>query len=69
MTVYVKNVRSVVVDELVLPKLRQLAGADGHVHRLSEAEVGAAMLQYLHYKTQMTSQSKAVGNMGIATDI
>ena len=37
--VYVRSVSSLVVDEIVLPKLRQLAGRGGKVHRLSDAEV------------------------------
>ena len=49
MIVHVRSVSSLVVDEIVLPKLRQLAGRGGKLHRLSEAEVGAAMLRDLHY--------------------
>ena len=67
MTVNVRSVSSLVVDEIVLPKLRQLAGRGVKVHRLSEAEVGAAMLRDLHYESEMTSQAKAVGNIEVAS--
>ena len=68
MIVYVRSVSSLVVEEMVLPKLRQLAGRGGKVHRLSEAEVGAAVVRDLHYKTEMTSQAKAVGNIEVASE-
>ena len=69
MIVYVRSVSSVVVEEMVLPKLRQLAGRGGKVHRLSEAEVGAAVVRDLHYKTEMISQAKAFGNIEVASEI
>ena len=50
MNIFLVELEATFVDEKVIPKLIELAGGGGAVHRLTDEEVGQAIVKDMNYK-------------------
>ena len=58
-----------IVDEKVIPKITDVAGAGGTVHRLTDEEVGQTILKDMNYKKFKEDKACTVGDLGVTTAV